>query len=88
MRADHGGHCVVLGVNGEGQLGDGTTNFRASPVMVTGGHTFTHMAVGSRHTCGLTVDGEVWCWGFNNLGQAGTSILDQPLAPVKVHGQG
>ncbi len=83
-----GGAAWCWGENGEGRLGDGTTEYREEPVAVTGGHTFTQVAAGRQHTCGLTADGDVWCWGANDLGQAGTSILSQPWAPVKVHGQG
>ena len=75
------------GPGGGGQLGDDPTAYRGGPVAVVGGHTFTQIAVGSGHSCGLTVDRDVWCWGGIYVGKAGTSILDQPWAPVKVHGQ-
>lgn len=62
-----------------------------TPVMVTGGKTFTKIAAGRFHTCGLTSAGEVWCWGLNTGGQLGatTSIvsdLEMSAVPVKVNG--
>ena len=61
-----------------------------TPVMVTGGKTFTKLAAGRFHTCGLLANGEVWCWGLNTGGQLGvatpSSTLDASGVPVKVSG--
>jgi hypothetical protein len=48
--------------------------FRCSavPVEVDGGLRFTQLSAYASHTCGVTVGGDVWCWGDNYLGQAGT----------------
>lgn len=63
------------------------------PVMVTGGKTFTKLAAGRFHTCGLVANGEVWCWGLNSGGQLGASTPsavpadpDVSAVPVKVSG--
>lgn len=45
-----------------GQLGDGSTLVRTSPVPVTGGHKFRSIACGEWHTCGLLADGTALCW--------------------------
>ena len=70
------------GLNGDGQLGDGTntnsnvprdTNLPAEAV-----------AAGAKHTCAL-LNGDVYCWGNNNYGQLGdgdTSDSDVPEAVV------
>ena len=60
------------------------------PVMVTGGKTFTKLAAGRFHTCGLLANGEVWCWGLNSDGQLGASTpaagIEASAVPVKVGG--
>ena len=61
-----------------------------TPVMVTGGKTFTKLAAGRFHTCGLLANGEVWCWGLNTGGQLGattpSATIDMSGVPVKVGG--
>lgn len=84
---DTAGRAWCWGENHQGQLGDGTTITRATPVVVAGTHTFTQLAVGDGHTCGLKADGDVWCWGGNRMGESGVPILTTPLAPVRVRGQ-
>jgi alpha-tubulin suppressor-like RCC1 family protein len=62
------------GDNQFGELGNGTTNGTTPnpiPVPVSGGLSFTTIAVGQRFACGATADGAVYCWGQNNLGQIG-----------------
>jgi alpha-tubulin suppressor-like RCC1 family protein len=58
------------GWNGNGQLGDGTTTTRLSPVPVSGNLTLTQIALGGAYTCGMQGNA-VWCWGANALGQLG-----------------
>ena len=62
------GHC--WGDNEFGQLGDGTTKSSAAPRAVAGGHRFQRIvakrANGRPHTCGLTVDGQAFCWGWES----------------------
>ena len=57
-------------------LGDGTTNGSAVPVAVDtsgvlAGKTVVSIATGWQHTCALTSDGQVACWGDGNGGQLG-----------------
>jgi len=33
--------------------------------------SWVHVAAGGRHTCATQVDGSVWCWGANEVGQLG-----------------
>jgi alpha-tubulin suppressor-like RCC1 family protein len=42
------------------------------PVPVAGDISFRSISAGDLHTCGLTVDGQVLCWGANFMGQLGT----------------
>jgi alpha-tubulin suppressor-like RCC1 family protein len=78
-----GGKC--WGSNRSGQLGDGTTTDRITPVDVSGlGTGVAALALGADHTCALTTTGGVMCWGDNFYGQLGdgTSITRSVLAPA------
>jgi hypothetical protein len=64
------GYC--WGPNGEGQLGAGfASDHEPTPVPVVGDHTFQSISAGWGHTCGLTTDGNAYCWGQNDFGQRG-----------------
>lgn len=39
---------------------------------------------GTSHSCGLTTDGKVYCWGDNQVGQLGDGTNSQRLAPTQV----
>ena len=61
------GSVYCWGYNGDGQLGEGTdpastgTSYRAAPVQVAGGITFSGLTAGSSHTCGVTTSGTAYC---------------------------
>ena len=65
------GSLRCWGLNGGGQLGDGTTTNRPTPVTVAGIATATQVSAGYQHTCARLSDGTVMCWGQNNEGQLG-----------------
>lgn len=76
LSVGHGHVCAVTtdlavvcwGDNAVGQLGVGTDGRsapgeRARPHIVGGLPKIARVAAGSMHTCALSVDGDVWCWG-------------------------
>ena len=67
------GSLLCWGENAYGQLGDGTTTHRNTPVAVDLGEGRTATAVGGgpNHTCAILDDESVKCWGDNYFGQAG-----------------
>ena len=69
------GSLLCWGRNHRGQLGDGTTAHRNTPVAVDLGEGRTATAVGGgvNHTCAILDDESVVCWGDNYFGQAGVS---------------
>src|SRR5207245_874294 len=73
---------------GFGQLGDGTSTQRLSPVLVAGGLTFAAVTAGrgegDTHTCGVTPGGAASCWGANAYGQLGDGTMTERLTPVLV----
>jgi alpha-tubulin suppressor-like RCC1 family protein len=85
-----GGEVRCWGDNGYGQLGDGTTTQRLSPVPVLqspGGLPLTGvqaLALGGWHNCALLNGGEVRCWGSNTVGQQGDGTTTDHLTPVPV----
>lgn len=73
------------GVNFVGQLGDGSTTTRLSPVVVDTGVTYQAVSArGSDHTCGITTSGVLKCWGSNFNGQVGDGTLAVQTAPVVI----
>jgi alpha-tubulin suppressor-like RCC1 family protein len=70
-----------------GNLGDGTTIDRSTPVPVVGGLSFATVSTGGDHTCGLTTTDDAYCWGNNQSGELGTGTVIGSTRPVKVAGQ-
>src|SRR5207249_3650283 len=66
-----GGAAYCWGDNQNGQLGDGTTDRRTTPVPVKGTFTFTTISAGHAHTCGVSSGGVAVCWGDDSSGQLG-----------------
>jgi alpha-tubulin suppressor-like RCC1 family protein len=81
------GSALCWGLNGTGQLGDGSTINRTTPVPVTGGLTFASITGGGHHTCGLTSGGIAYCWGGNVFGALGDGSTTSRTAPVAVMGE-
>src|SRR5437667_430503 len=83
-----GGAAYCWGSNIYGQLGDGTTTNRSSPVLVTGGVSFAAVSAGGDggHTCGVPAGGAVSCWGYNGSGQLGDGTTTNRSSPVLVTG--
>ena len=74
------GTILAWGDNSSGQLGDGTTTQRLTPVAVSGLPSVAttpavSVAVGRAHSVVLLQDGSVWGWGDNSAGQLGDGTL-------------
>jgi alpha-tubulin suppressor-like RCC1 family protein len=84
VTTDNRAYC--WGFNGNGQLGDGTTTDRHTPVAVAGGLRFHAISTGYGSTCGVTTDYRAYCWGDNVLGHLGDGTTTRRLTPVAVVG--
>lgn len=80
------GNSYCWGQNESGQAGDGSTDFRFSPVVVGGAITAATIGTGGGHSCLLDAGGAAWCWGSNTYGQLGDGTTSDRLAPVAVAG--
>ena len=80
------GTVWAWGYNGYGQLGDGTTTEKRTPVQVNGLSGVTAIAAGSAHSLALKNDGTVWAWGSNDYGQLGDGTTTTKITPVQVSG--
>src|SRR5262249_23416108 len=89
------GTAWAWGSNAFGQLGDGTTTMRLTPVQVLGPGgvglldklsdlPFGVLAGGVAHSLALRSDWTVWSWGSNGRGQLGDGTNEQRRTPVRV----
>lgn len=91
LTVGYGHACVVLasaaaycwGDNFSGQLGIGdTVRASSTPQPVAGALRFAMVSAGTTHSCGVTTNGEGYCWGggFGALGVGvrDTSCVDAP----------
>ena len=68
------GKVFCWGGNERGQLGNGSITFSRVPFLgrMNRRVQFVQVVSGSTHTCGLTAEGQVYCWGDNGAGQVGS----------------
>ena len=78
------------GYNNSGQLGDGTTTNRVSPVLIAtpasagAATTWGQLSTNQRHTLALRSDGSLWAWGDNGAGILGNNSTTDRLIPTAV----
>jgi hypothetical protein len=80
------GTVMAWGVNGLGQLGNGTETKSNVPVAVSGLTEVTAISAGGYHSLALLSNGTVKAWGYNFTGQLGdgTSTGPEQCGEVKV----
>jgi alpha-tubulin suppressor-like RCC1 family protein len=72
------------GTNGAGQIGDGSTTLRPTPVQTQGLTGVIAIATGQQHSVALRNDGSVWTWGSNAGGQLGDSTPTFRSIPAQI----
>ncbi|MFN6087171.1 MAG: T9SS type A sorting domain-containing protein [Cyclobacteriaceae bacterium] len=71
------------GRNNHGQLGDGTTADKTSPVKI-GTDSWLNIQARAFHTMGIKQDRTLWAWGKNETGQLGDGTTADKASPVKI----
>lgn len=66
-----------------GEVGDGSTTPRHSPVPVSGLTNIVAVKAGMSHALALRSDGTVWAWGGNEAGQLGDGTTAPRSTPVR-----
>jgi alpha-tubulin suppressor-like RCC1 family protein len=93
LTADGIAYC--WGWNEYGQLGDGvsvpsdprlrlTNTERTSPTIVSGNIRFGTISASAHNTCGISLQGQAYCWGWNIAGQIGDGTKETRFAPTAV----
>ena len=74
------------GKNTHGQVGDGTTAGYSNPTMVDfpSGVSAKSISAGGDHTCIISQDDDLYCWGLNSNGQLGLGNTTSSSYPIKV----
>ena len=81
------GSASCWGYNGQGQLGDGTTNNRNTPTQTSSlgtDRTAVAITAGMYHTCAILDDGSGSCWGRNYEGQLGDGTTNHRYTPTTI----
>ena len=84
------GNAYAWGFNNYGQLGDGTTSNRNTPVIVkkpagvSADFTYVQVSAGTDHSLAVGSDGYAYAWGNNNNGQLGNNTTSFSSVPVRV----
>lgn len=69
----------------EGRCGASALTCRRFPIRVTGWRVFARISAGQGdHTCGVTLGGNIYCWGAGSMGQRGDGRRTAEWSPVRV----
>src|SRR5690606_279339 len=55
-----------------------------TPTLVDSGTAYKAVSAGGSHTCGITMDDVLKCWGENNRGQVGDGTYSDRETPVVI----
>lgn len=80
------GRLFAWGDNANGELGDGTTVDKSSPVLVLGGKTWLAVAPGASHVIAIDSARDAYGWGANSDGGIGDNTTVPKSSPVLVVG--
>ena len=82
MRTD--GTLWAWGRNDYGQLGDGTTTHRLTPMQIGTATNWASVSAGLYHTVAVRTNGTLWAWGYNAYGQLGDGTTTDQHRPERI----
>jgi len=86
------GRIFTWGYGVYGQIGDGTTANRYTPIEITSnfgldvGETITSASLGSNHSSAISSEGRIFIWGSNAFGQIGDGTTTDRYIPIEITG--
>lgn len=78
------GTLWAWGTNFTGQIGDGTTTDRSTPIQIGTANDWIDIAVGSYHSLAVKSDGTLWAWGFNSWYSLGDGTNVSKSTPTQI----
>ena len=72
------------GPTGVGQLGDGTTVAKSSPIQIGTLTNWSKVASKGLFVTAIKTDGTLWAWGQNSYGYLGDNTTTDRLSPVQI----
>jgi hypothetical protein len=74
----------MWGCNDDGQLGDGTTEDKETPVKIMKNVKSVSLSIGWFQSSAIKTDGILWTWGNNWYGQLGDGTTKEKHKPTKI----
>ncbi len=68
--------------NGDGELGDGTTQKNYNPTKIMS--NVVSVNIGYGHSASITTNSDLYIWGANSSGQLGDGTPQSSLSPIKI----
>lgn len=78
------GALTCWGSNYSGQLGDGTTVDKTTPIITDSGVNYSQISTAQSHMCGITTAGVLKCWGSGFGGKLGTGNTADKKSPTVI----
>jgi len=78
------GTLWAWGWNSKGQVGDGTTTNKSSPVQIGALTTWSKISMGPQHSVAIKTNNTIWTWGLNSSGQLGLGNITDRSSPVQI----
>lgn len=93
VSASSGSHSLALktngtlwawGLNGNNQLGDGTTTTRTVPTQIGSATDWSKISAGQSFSHAIKTTGTLWAWGLNTSGQLGDGTTSVRTTPTQI----
>ncbi len=83
------GDLYCWGYNENGQVGNGTIINQTTPVKILNNVKFVSVCDslwcgGGGAVAAITVNGDLYCWGYNGYGQVGNGTINTQTTPVRI----